>query len=89
MTRRLVLACPALAATALLAGCSASAPSLDQYGTGPQLPPQERGLLPDMTIAEPASWGGKQPLVPPGYRISAIAMHTNTLRIDRNTLAGN
>ena len=83
MNRRLVLACPALAATVLLAGCSASAPSLDQYGTGPQLPPQERGLLPDMTIAEPASWGGKQPLVPPGYRISAIA---TDLAIPRQTL---
>ena len=45
----------AIALSALLAGCSGgNAPELDQYGARPQLPQPERGLFPNMTIAEPA-----------------------------------
>ena len=41
--------------TALLAGCSGSGAAPEQYGANPQLPPQQRGLLPSMTIAKPAT----------------------------------
>jgi len=56
-----------------LAACSGKAPELAQHGATPQLPAPERGLLPDMTIAEPSGWGDQRPTVPAGYRISAIA----------------
>jgi glucose/arabinose dehydrogenase len=54
-----------------------------QYGSDPQLPPPQRGLLPQMTIASPAPWDGRQPQVPAGYVISAIA---TDLLIPRQTL---
>ena len=68
---------------ALLAGCGSNAPELDQHGAAPPLPQQERGLLPNMTIAKPTPWGDKQPAVPRGYSISAIA---TDLAIPRQTL---
>ncbi len=73
MNRYHLSACMALAGSALLVGCSGNAPALDQYGNAPPLPPQERGLLPKMTIAEPALWAGRKPTVPQGYTITAIA----------------
>ncbi|MEO6518858.1 MAG: sorbosone dehydrogenase family protein [Pseudoxanthomonas sp.] len=73
MNRYRLTACMALAGSALLVGCSGNAPALDQYGNAPPLPPQERGLLPKMTIAEPALWAGRKPTVPQGYTITAIA----------------
>ena len=54
-----------------------------QYGPDPQLPAPQRGLLPAMTIAEPAEWGDRLPTVPQGYAITAIA---TGLRIPRQTL---
>jgi glucose/arabinose dehydrogenase len=72
----------AVAISALLSGCSGDPESL-QYGPDPQLPQPERGLLPNMTIAEPASWGEQRPTVPSGYAISAIATE---LQIPRQTL---
>ena len=54
-----------------------------QYGPNPQLPQPHRGLLPNMTIAEPAEWGDQRPTVPQGYAISAIA---TDLQIPRQTL---
>lgn len=57
----------------LLAGCSAAPPGPTQVGPDPVLPPAERGLLPQMTIADPADWGTRAPVVPAGYRITAIA----------------
>ena len=54
-----------------------------QYGPNPQLPQPQRGLLPDMTIAEPVEWGDQQPTVPTGYSIRAIA---TDLEIPRQTL---
>ncbi|HVI58250.1 MAG TPA: sorbosone dehydrogenase family protein [Luteimonas sp.] len=72
----------AVALPALLAGCG-SDPDPAQYGAAPDLPAQERGLLPDMTIARPASWGDLRPTVPQGYAIAAIA---TDLAIPRQTL---
>src|SRR5690606_17593192 len=54
-----------------------------QYGPDPELPQPSRGLLPAMKIAEPAAWGDRQPTVPQGYTISAIAVD---LKIPRQTL---
>ncbi|HEX6213511.1 MAG TPA: sorbosone dehydrogenase family protein, partial [Vicinamibacterales bacterium] len=54
-----------------------------QYGPDPQLPAPQRGLLPAMTIADPAEWGDRLPTVPQGYAITAIA---TGLRIPRQTL---
>lgn len=67
---------------AALASCG-KAPELKQHGTSPELPAPDRGLLPDMTIAEPAAWGERKPTVPAGYRITAIA---TGLGIPRQTL---
>ncbi|WP_355603192.1 sorbosone dehydrogenase family protein [Xanthomonas cannabis] len=75
-----VLAVTALAAA--LAACG-KAPELDQHGATPQLPAPDRGVLPDMTIAEPTAWGERTPTVPAGYRIAAIA---TDLGIPRQTL---
>lgn len=72
----------AAAATALLAGCGGD-PDPTQYGADPQLPEPERGLLPNMGIADPAGWGDQRPTVPDGYAITAIA---TDLKIPRQTL---
>ncbi|MBN9560099.1 MAG: sorbosone dehydrogenase family protein [Alphaproteobacteria bacterium] len=69
------------AAIALFACDSAS--KAEQYGPNPDLPKQQRGLLPDMVIPKPENWGSDLPKVPQGYTIKAIA--TN-LRIPRQTL---
>lgn len=66
-----------------LSACSNKAPELEQYGATPELPAPNRTLMPDMTIAKPASWGDRTPTVPTGYRISAIA---TDLAIPRQTL---
>lgn len=54
-----------------------------QYGANPDLPPVQRGLLPNMGIANPASWGDRRPVVPQGWTITAIA---TDLQIPRQTL---
>lgn len=66
-----------------LSACSNKAPELEQYGATPDMPAPHRTLMPDMTIAKPASWGDRTPTVPEGYRISAIA---TGLAIPRQTL---
>lgn len=66
--------------TMLLIAGSASA---QQYGANPTLPEPDRGLLPDMTVPEPAEWGDQTPTVPDGYTITAIA---TDLQIPRQTL---
>ena len=71
----------AVAAGVLLAGCSDPAP--ERYGPNPQLPAQQRGLLPSMEIAKPAPWGDRRPIVPQGYVVTAIA---TDLGIPRQTL---
>jgi glucose/arabinose dehydrogenase len=68
--------------TAALAACG-SDPDPNQYGAEPTLPDRERGLLPNMTIANPAQWGDQRPVVPAGYAITPIA---TDLRIPRQTL---
>ncbi|MGH8145630.1 MAG: PQQ-dependent sugar dehydrogenase [Rhodanobacteraceae bacterium] len=79
--------CLSLSATILLAvllgGCGGGNAPPEQYGASPQLPAQQRGLLPHMTIAKPAAWGDRLPTVPQGYTIKAIA---TGLRIPRQTL---
>lgn len=74
----------ALPLALLLSACNEE-PGSDQqfYGAQPQLPEPERGLLPSMTIAEPAPWGDQRPTVPQGFSISAIA---TDLKIPRQTL---
>ncbi len=80
MTRSRLLA--VLAFSALLGACGAE-PEPPRVGPNPELPPPQRGLLPHMTIAEPAEWGDQRPTVPQGYAISAIA---TDLKIPRQTL---
>ncbi|MEJ7687296.1 MAG: sorbosone dehydrogenase family protein [Variovorax sp.] len=61
MNRYNALAAVALAA--LLAACG-NDPDPRQFGAEPVLPKPSRGLLPSMTIAEPALWGEQRPTVP-------------------------
>ncbi|RBI68772.1 sorbosone dehydrogenase family protein [Vreelandella sulfidaeris] len=67
----------------LLVAGGASAQSEQDYGPNPDLPEPQRGLLPDMTVPEPAEWGDQLPIVPDGYTITAIA---TDLQIPRQTL---
>ena len=67
----------------LLSACNGNDPESAQHGTNPELPPPERGLLPAMTIAQPAPWGDQQPTVPQGYTVSAIA---TDLKVPRQML---
>lgn len=78
MTRAL----PMLAAAWLLASCTGD-PEITQYGPQPDLPEQQRGLLPSMTIANPAGWGERRPTVPESFTITPIA---RDLKIPRQTL---
>lgn len=68
---------------ALMSACSGDDGEITQFGPDPELPQPDRGLLPNMTIAEPAEWGDRRPLVPDGYAISPIA---TGLKIPRQTL---
>ncbi len=72
-----------LAAASLLSACGSDPGPTTQYGPDPMLPEPRRGLLPNMTIAKPASWAGELPTVPQGYTIRAIA---TDLKIPRQTL---
>ncbi|MFN3790894.1 PQQ-dependent sugar dehydrogenase [Massilia sp.] len=80
MKRSSTLAC--LGVALLLGACSKEGGEL-AYGADPRLPAPERGLLPDMKIAEPTEWGKQKPTVPQGFTVSAIA---TDLRIPRQTL---
>src|SRR5690606_23679410 len=71
-----------VALSTILTACGGDTEPL-QYGASPQLSQPERGIMPDMVIAKPAEWGDKQPTVPSGYTISAIA---TDLKIPRQTL---
>ncbi|MBB1473508.1 sorbosone dehydrogenase family protein [Luteimonas sp. MC1782] len=74
----------AIGLVTLLGACGGgSDPDPAQYGANPELPKQERGLMPDMVIAKPAEWGDLVPSVPQGYAIKAIATELN---IPRQTL---
>ena len=76
---------PALGIVLLAAGLAAcgSDPAPPQFGATPDLPEQQRGLLPAMEISKPAGWGDDRPTVPEGYTIDAIA---TGLKIPRQTL---
>lgn len=65
-----------------LAACNGES-GLAQYGANPDLGQPQRGLLPSMTIADPAPWGDGRPTVPQGYTITPIA---TGLQIPRQTL---
>lgn len=78
-----VLVATVVASVSLLSACSGKDPDPNQYGTNVDLPKPQRGLLPSMTIAQPAEWGNELPTVPPGYAISAIA---TDLKIPRQLL---
>lgn len=73
----------AFATAFALAGCGGDDPDPAQYGAAPALPAEDDPLLPHMTIAKPAGWGDRVPVVPDGYRIDAIA---TGLLIPRQTL---
>ncbi|MGD9740894.1 MAG: sorbosone dehydrogenase family protein [Parvibaculaceae bacterium] len=73
---------PLLALSVLLIACGED-PDPSQYGSDPQLPAPQGGLLPAMKIANPAEWGDQRPTVPQGYTIAAIA---TGLQIPRQTL---
>ena len=77
-----LLPVPAVAAALLLAACG-SEPAPPEYGANPTLGEYERGLLPSMVIANPAEWGDRQPVVPEGFEVRAIA---TDLGIPRQTL---
>ncbi len=64
-------------------GACGSEKDVAQYGSDPQLPDQQTGLLPAMGIAGPTDWNGATPRVPAGYTITALA---TGLRVPRQTL---
>ncbi|MBF0658496.1 sorbosone dehydrogenase family protein [Psychrobacter sp. NG25] len=69
---------------ALLSACGENnVDDAEQLGANPTLPEAQRGLLPTLKIAEPAGWGDNRPIVPSGYKITAIA---TDLKIPRQTL---
>ena len=78
MTRLVTVA----ASAALLAACGSDRDTT-QYGPNPDLPEMQRGLLPSMTIADPAGWDDRRPVVPEGFSITPIA---TDLKIPRQTL---
>ncbi|MDP9941427.1 PQQ-dependent sugar dehydrogenase [Ectopseudomonas alcaliphila] len=78
------IALTALPLALLLTACGEEPGSNQQfYGTQPDLPEPERGILPSMTIAEPTPWGDQRPTVPEGFSVSAIA---TDLKIPRQIL---
>jgi len=75
-----------LGATALalvVAACGRSDPSLNQTGTGPDLPGVRETLVPPMKISNPIGWDGQTPTVPSGFTVTAMA---TDLRIPRQML---
>lgn len=76
-TRARLLGTTLTFAAAAVAGVSGAQPAK------PDLPPPQRGLLPSMTIAEPAAWGDRRPVVPQGWTIKSIA---TDLKVPRQTL---
>ena len=72
-----------LSTVLLLTACGEKGASTQARGPDPKLPEPERGLLPSMKIAEPEAWGDRQPVVPKGFTITAIA---TDLQIPRQTL---
>lgn len=65
------------------AATAQATPVAAQVGPQPTLPEPQRGLLPDMKVPRPATWGDAVPTVPPGYSVTAIA---TDLKIPRQML---
>lgn len=74
---------PLIGIALLLNACSGEGDSTQSRGPDPKLPDPQRGLLPNMKIAEPATWDDQKPTVPDGYTVTAIA---TDLKIPRQTL---
>lgn len=72
-----------IALSVLLGGCVDQDPDPEEYGPSPTLPKPQRGLLPNMTIAEPTPWKDQLPTVPSGFTAAAIA---TDLKVPRQTL---
>ena len=53
---------------ALVASGAHAADADQQFGANPNLPEPQRGLLPNMTIPEPAPWDGENPPCPTATR---------------------
>jgi glucose/arabinose dehydrogenase len=83
MTIRAIAVAVAVVLAATLTLAAVDNPGSGQVGPQPDLPPPQRGLLPNMRIADPGPWGDRRPTVPEGWTISAIATE---LRIPRQTL---
>ncbi|WP_339487253.1 PQQ-dependent sugar dehydrogenase [Pseudomonas sp. EL_65y_Pfl2_R95] len=66
-----------------LSACGSDGDDIQAHGADPKLPEPQRGLLPNMKIAEPVQWGDQKPTVPEGYSVTAIA---TDLKIPRQTL---
>src|SRR5690606_3896506 len=74
----------AISLALLLGACGAEPQPIErQVGPNPELPEPHRGVLPNMTIASPAEWGERLPVVPEGFEVRAIA---TGLGIPRQTL---
>ena len=73
----------ALIATLLSACGDNKIDDAEQLGANPTLPEAQRGLIPTLKIADPTGWGDHRPVVPSGYKITAIA---TDLLIPRQTL---
>jgi len=71
-----------LALSTLLVACGTDSEPM-QHGAEPVLPEPQRGLLPEMNIADPVGWGDQRPVVPTGYSITPIA---TDLKVPRQTL---
>ncbi|WP_181298257.1 sorbosone dehydrogenase family protein [Pseudomonas sp. Q2-TVG4-2] len=67
----------------LLSACGGADDNTQSLGAEPKLPDPQRGLLPSMTIADPAQWGDQTPTVPENFTVTAIA---TDLKIPRQTL---
>lgn len=70
-------------ATSTPAATAQATPVAAQVGPQPTLPEPQRGLLPDMKVPRPATWGDAVPTVPQGYSVTAIA---TDLKIPRQML---
>lgn len=81
MKQRNVLGC--LLLPLLLSACSDDGGETQAHGPDPAMPAPQRGLLPNMNIADPVAWGDQRPTVPDGFSITAIA---TDLKIPRQTL---
>ncbi|MGE0312229.1 MAG: sorbosone dehydrogenase family protein [Lautropia sp.] len=78
-----VAAGAALVLASTLTWFAVAASNAGQYGANPALPAPQRGLLPNMGIADPGPWGDRRPAVPERWTITAIA---TDLQVPRQTL---